>query len=286
MIAQSNLVQSPAIMRPPSIGRGRAQVAQTQVRPELHSLLQRFAPISLGEMDSVALQDRTDTKYVFHSDDLFRSLAGLHEQYRVLEIDGVRLQHYHTLYFDTDDWALYHLHHARRRNRFKVRSRHYADTDRSCFEIKHKTNADRTVKDRLWTAELTTSLTPEVNSFLAAHLPESVAGLAPRLWNQFRRVTLVSTRGAERLTIDTELRFGDDDRTLALPGIVIAEVKQAGHNRTSPFMRLMHDAHIRTRGFSKYCIGVSLLHPEVKHNNFKPIHRLLGKLMEGNSHVI
>ena len=42
---------------------------------------------------------------------------------------------------------------------------------------------------------------------------------------------------------------------------------------------------IRSTGFSKYCIGIALLYPQVKHNNFKPILRLLDKLTGGNGNA-
>jgi hypothetical protein len=287
MIAQLNPVgPAPAMVLSGTAGAGRDRAVPDRPRPDLQYLLRRFESISLEQMDGVALQDRIDTKYVFHGDQLLRALSVLAEQYRVLEIDSVRLQHYHTLYFDTDDFALYHRHHARRRNRYKIRSRHYEDTDRSCFEIKLTTHADRTIKRRLQTPEFMTEVTPQADIFLREHLPAATPALRPRLWNDFSRITLVSTQRSERLTLDMDLRFGRDNDVAALPGVVIAEVKQAGHARNSDFMCLMRDEHIRARGFSKYCIGVSLLYPGVKHNNFKPIHRLLDKLMKGEDHVI
>ena len=141
-----------------------------QVPSDLACLIGRFAPISLAQMDGVALQDRTDTKYVFHARLLRPALAALAEQYRILEIEDVRL------------------------------------------------------------------------------------------------------------------RFRSEQRTVALPGVVIAEVKQARYAHTSDFMRLMRAHHLRSVGFSKYCIGVSLLYPDVKHNSFKAQHRLLARLMEGANH--
>jgi hypothetical protein len=254
------------------------------VPPDLACLLGRFAPISLAQMDGVALQDRTDTKYVFHARLLYPALAALTEQYRILEIDGVRLHRYQTLYFDTADWVLYHRHHAGARNRYKVRSRRYVDTDLSCLEVKLKTKADRTIKSRLRTAGLVAQLTPEASGFVRAHLPPGTHDLMPRLWNGFSRITLVSTLRQERLTLDVSLRFLGEQRTVALPGVVIAEVKQARHAHTSDFMRLMRAHHLRSVGFSKYCIGVSLLYPDVKHNNFKAQHRSLARLMKGANH--
>lgn len=253
----------------------------SQVPPGLACLLGRFTPISLAQMDGVALQDRTDTKYVFHARLLYPALAALAEQYRILEIEGVRLHRYHTLYFDTADWALYHRHHAGARNRYKVRSRRYVDTDLSCLEVKLKTKVDRTIKSRLRTAGLVSQLTPEASAFVRRYLPPGTHDLMPRLGNGFSRITLVSNRRQERLTLDVSLRFRGEQRTVALPAVVIAEVKQARHAHTSDFMRLMRAHHLRSVGFSKYCIGVSLLYPDVKHNNFKAQHRLLARLMGG-----
>ena len=66
-----------------------------------------------------------------------------------------------------------------------------------------------------------------------------------------------------------------------MPALVIAEVKQPSRVCPSPFMALMRQQGIRKASFSKYCVGVSLLHPEVKHNKFKKTHRLVAKLMQG-----
>ena len=277
MIAHSTsncLPKTPAARRVPG----------SQAPPDLACLLGRFAPITLAQMDGVALQDRTDTKFVFPARLLHPALAALTEQYRILEIDGVRLHRYYTLYFDTDDWALYHRHHAGARNRYKVRSRRYVDTGRSCLEVKLKTKVDRTIKHRLPTPDVVSHLTPEASAFVRAYLPARTHDLLPCLSNGFSRITLVSTVRQERLTLDVGVHFRGEPRTVALPWIVIAEVKQARHAHTSDFMRLMRAHHVRTVGFSKYCIGVTLPYPEVKHNNFKAQHRLLAKLMEGGTH--
>ncbi len=37
-----------------------------------------------------------------------------------------------------------------------------------------------------------------------------------------------------------------------------------------PFLAQMHDQKIRPQGFSKYCIGVSMLYDQVKKNALKP----------------
>jgi hypothetical protein len=55
-----------------------------------------------------------------------------------------------------------------------------------------------------------------------------------------------------------------------LPGLVVAELKQPRSAHDSPFLALAREAHLHPSGFSKYCIGVSLLYPGIKHNAFKP----------------
>ncbi len=44
----------------------------------------------------------------------------------------------------------------------------------------------------------------------------------------------------------------------------------------------MHQHCVRSTGFSKYCMGVSLLYPDVKHNNFKAKQRLVARLTQGS----
>jgi hypothetical protein len=254
----------------------------SDMRPISPRLLHRFEPISLAQMDSVALMDRADTKYVMNMWQLVQSLAMLSDQYWMLEIDGLRAQHYQTIYFDTVDLALYAAHHDQKRNRYKVRSRRYVDSSLSFLEVKLKTNRDHTIKSRTQTRDLVTRFTPETGSFLNTHFPLTAELLSPRLWNDFYRVTLVSKSRQERLTLDMNVQLRSDWRAASLSDIAIAEVKQSKLDRDSDFGRLMRAMNIRPTGFSKYCIGISLLYPQVKHNHFKPTLRLLGKLTGGN----
>lgn len=253
--------------------------------PDFAGLLWRYAPIRLSEMEGVALQDRTDTKYVMPERQLYVALASLAGQYRVLDIDGVRLNHYRTLYFDTDDFVLFRQHHTGRRERYKVRSRSYVDSHLSFLEVKHKVNRNRTVKSRIATDTLLEELTaPMADSFLLHHLPLSATALEPKLWNDYTRVTLVSIVDRERVTLDLNMSFRAGGRVIALPGVAIAEVKQDGVNRDSAFIRRMRALHLRPAAFSKYCTGVALLH-DVRHNNFKPRMRAIRQMVRGENYV-
>jgi hypothetical protein len=274
--------------RLPSLAAALSQPAvagRTPSSADFGFLLDEFEPIGLAQMDAVALLDRTDTKYVMQSSQLYTALAALSADYQVLAIDDVRMHPYRTLYFDTDDFALYMRHHAGREHRFKVRSRQYVDSHRSYLEVKIKTNKDRTSKKRIETGDLVTGWTPEIGLFVDACVPLNTYPLEPKLWNSFVRVTLVSKHEPERLTLDLDLRFDDGRQSIDLPGVAIAEVKQEGINRSSDFVRQMRTMAIHASGFSKYCIGTALLYPTVKHNNFKDQLRLVGKLMGDDSYV-
>jgi hypothetical protein len=241
-------------------------------------LLQSFDAIHLSEMGHVALLRRTDTKYLLSEEQFFRALARLTDHYRILEIDGRRLHRYRTLYFDTQNLALYRQHHNGWRNRYKVRERAYADSDLAFLEIKHKIKTHTTIKSRIRTRELRSQIARDAESFLRTHYPYQVEELEAKLFNAFQRITLVSTHSVERLTVDVGLRFLWNGVRASLAGIAIAEVKQDGFSMDSEFIRQMRALGVRATSFSKYCIGVSMLYPEVKHNRFKPQLRRIAKL--------
>lgn len=247
--------------------------------------LARFAPISLAEMDAVALMSRIDTKYLMDTAQWHAALAALADDYRVLEIDGVRLHRYVSLYFDTADLMLYACHHVGRSERFKVRSRSYLDSGISFFEVKHKTNKGRTIKDRMRTMALLTRLTPEAGRFVDRLTPLDVETLQPRLWTEFSRITLVSQRRPERVTLDLELRYRASGASIALPAVIVAEVKQESIDRESGLVAQMRALGIHPTPLSKYCIGTALLRPDVKHNRFKPVLRQMDRIMRGGHDV-
>ena len=251
--------------------------------------LARFRPTSLAELERVALLDRTDTKYLLSLSQLQEALDALRDDYRILEIDGRRAHAYRTLYFDTPEFDLFRAHHAGRAVRHKVRSRAYVDSGKAFLEVKSKNNKGRTVKHRLLTDGLVTELDPADAGFVESHAPLDGADLEPKLGNDFTRVTLVNTDQTERLTIDLGLSFRSEDENaqgVRLPGVAIAELKQSGIDRGSPFVRHMRGRRILPASVSKYCVGVSLLHPEVRHNAFKPTLRTIEKIShEETTHV-
>ncbi|WP_129628570.1 polyphosphate polymerase domain-containing protein [Candidatus Oscillochloris fontis] len=246
-------------------------------QPMAH-LLAHFSPISLDQMDAVALQNRTDTKYLLRRAQLADILQAVADQYDVLEMAGSRVFGYQTLYFDTPTFDLYLQHHAGRGNRYKLRSRCYLNSGQSFVELKQKSNKGRTLKQRITTPRMVTHWSQDLDAFVARYLTGTVPSLRSQLWNSFSRITLVNRSAQERVTIDLGLRFGSPDTMLALPNLAVVEVKQAGVERRSGIMQQFKAAGVRPHGFSKYCVGVAMLYPHIKHNRFKPHLRIIEQL--------
>lgn len=247
---------------------------------QLPALIAQFEPISLKEMAGVTLLDRMETKYVMGLSQLCQALDLLTGRYRVLDIHGVRLNHYQTVYFDTPDFALYQQHHNGYGSRYKVRARRYVESQIAFFEIKHKTNRDRTVKTRQSVAVVEPSIPAQLRDFVAEHTPFQSAALVPKLWNDYVRVTLVSSERQERLTLDLQVAFHWNSASFSLPGIAIAEVKQDHRSQMSDFIQAMKHIGVRPSGFSKYTVGVYSLYDGIKSNNFKPQIQQVQRIMQ------
>lgn len=246
--------------------------------------LDAFERVWLEDLAESSLQDRVDSKFAIESDRLLALLPDLAPSYRVLEVAGLVASGYRSVYYDTPHLDLYRMHHAGRRDRYKVRGRRYDSTAASFLEVKHKTHG-RTVKSRIGTVDPATALTDEGRAFLAHHFPGDVAALVPTLENRYVRVALVGIDRAERVTLDVDLRFEHDGHEAALPGVAIAEIKQPRLDRTSPFFRALRAEGVRPLRISKYCYGVAQLHP-VKHHAFAPALARLDRLTRGTHHVL
>lgn len=235
-----------------------------------------YAPISLEEIQAVALQNRIDTKYVLPIEKVQRIMPQLTEAYSVMVINDSRLNDYRTLYFDTADFEFFRQHHAGKLDRYKVRSREYLDSHMTFLEVKHKTNKGRTVKRRVRTPALVQSLPGDSAEFLHESFPFDANQLDAKLRVDYSRITLASKTESERVTIDINLTYKWLGQTFSLPHIAIVELKQEHFSRNAAIAQLLRKHQIRPTGFSKYCVGVSLLYPNIKHNNFKGKLRLAG----------
>ena len=242
-------------------------------------LMQAYEPVSLAEMDSVALLKRVDTKYVLHVGQFFQVLNGLQDHYHVLAVQGNRISRYDNIYFDTPEFKLYHQHHNERSNRYKVRARQYVDSDTTYLEVKHKNNRGLTIKSRIETAEIARSFSGKHGDFLAQCYPYEARQLRPVLTNDFMRITLVSQDRIERLTLDMNIGISKDWNQGSFPMMIVAEVKQEQFSFDSAFMQQMRMMNIKPQRFSKYCLGITRLYPQLKQNRFKPRNLMVERIM-------
>jgi hypothetical protein len=217
--------------------------------------------------------NRVDSKFILPISFLPDLLLQINGSYSILEINGKRTSQYHKQYFDTPNMALYQHHHNGKLNRYKVRRRHYLDTDTTFLEVKLKNNQKRTIKTRI-------KLSGEAgeyalcSQFIHEKMGDSSNNLDISQQSGYQRIALANEAQAERLTLDFDLWYQNKrgNNNVTLPGFFIAELKQAKKSKRSPFYQLMSANNIFPSAFSKYCIGCALLYnSSIKTNRFKPI---------------
>lgn len=241
--------------------------------------------ISLTDMEKVELQNRFDRKFCIPREKLSDILLEVHEQYYLLNIQGVTAQWYETIYYDTPENSMYLSHHNGKQNRYKIRKRIYHVSNLVFLEIKIKNNKGRTVKKRLQTDNVTSTLNERESEFILRHTPFQPRQIKPVMENSFRRITLVSRTFNERCTIDTDLMFTGPDKNQKISEVVVIEIKAGERLIHSPLYQALKKYRIHEVGFSKYCIGRALLDKSLKQNNFKRKIRALQKLNSRNYYM-
>lgn len=250
----------------------------------MKEILNSFDPITLGQMGNIRLMNRTDTKFVTNIDKLEQLLIMAKDDYYIQEIDGERIAPYYTLYFDTEDHAMYTAHESGHTNRQKLRIRSYVNSGLNFLEVKTKNNHGRTKKKRVLVHEFN-PMKPERNicfhcqnkefceydEFLRSNLQYDPYSLCEQLENRFDRITLVNKGMTERLTIDINLKFHNiaTDNYRFMNHIAIIELKRDGRVY-SPILSLLNQLRIKPHGFSKYCIGSALTNSDLHCNRLKP----------------
>ena len=192
---------------------------------DLIKILNNFDSISLNQLGNAKLMDRTDTKFIFHYNELPSILNDLKLHYKCLEIEGVINSTYETLYFDTINNLQYIQHHNGKANRYKIRFRNYIESKIGYLEIKLKSNKDRTIKTRI-KSKLEDSLTETQKIFIESNSNLNPELLIPKVWINYKRICLVSKTSNERLTLDTNLEIINGSKNILLDKLVIAEVKR------------------------------------------------------------
>lgn len=231
--------------------------------------LNSLQAISLEELSKASLMDRTDTKFFFPVQLLPALLEQVNNHYGVLEMNGVRCIPYESLYFDTPRFDLYLQHHNGKGRRNKIRYRRYVNSNKTYFEIKLKNPQERTIKTRTTVPGIDLPLGEKAAQLLEQHTLLTPQDIEPVLWVWYYRITLLSLNFPERVTIDLGLHFVNPYGQAAWQNMCIVEVKQNNANRHSVIINALKQLHEHPKSLSKYCAGVALTYPQLKHNQFK-----------------
>ncbi len=234
-------------------------------------ILDKFNHVSQSNLEKVELLDRIDFKYVFELQKLPEVLSKLPIAYDLLLTGNKGIGKYESHYFDTENFQMYLNHHNGLVNRHKIRFRKYLDTGTTYFEIKQKTNKERTIKSRVEVDEGEYSINSEARELLSNITGLDSKEISEVLIVRYNRVSLISTSCPERVTIDIGLQYVQSDKSgklITFPGIAIAEIKQQRTGK-SFFRKVMQDHHIQPLRISKYCLGMAAIMPDLKRNNFK-----------------
>lgn len=239
----------------------------------------RGEAIDLEELvERAALQTRVDRKYLVPLDTLDGVISRLEGRLRVLDIDGRRGFGYRSVYFDTPELdAFFGAAHARRR-RFKIRSRHYVDSDECYLEVKTRGARSATVKERIeYSPDDAEVITGEGRAYVdetldAAGIHGVDSGrLVPTLVTEYTRATFYVPESESRMTVDVDLRWERGDAVMARPGLVIVETK-SGPRASAPD-RVLWASGCRPARISKYATGLAALDPDLPSNKWNRVIR-------------
>ncbi|MEU6573704.1 VTC domain-containing protein [Streptomyces sp. NPDC046805] len=234
---------------------------------------------TLAEVDAAAaLQHRTDRKYLVPSARARDLVDRLAESHHVLDLSGRRTTSYHSTYFDTAELGAWRAHVQRRRRRWKVRTRLYAEDGLCRVEVKTKDGRGATVKHALRAparayGQLDAQAAEFVDDVLVrAGIPVTTADLAPSAEIRYVRAALADLDHGTRVTLDGLLSCHRDDRTAALDsGHVLVETK--GGAQPAPADRQLLRLGGRLVSLSKYIVGQSLLTPGLPDNDVRRLAR-------------
>jgi hypothetical protein len=247
---------------------------------EITPYLDEYNAVTLPQLDSLCLMNRQDNKFVYSVNKLPDVLKEASKYYKILEINNHRSFYYVSKYLDTPELRFYHDHHNGRANRYKIRLRTYEINQLSFLEIKHKTNKGNTEKSRI-KVQSADFIDNTGKAFISKHIKLPVDTLDFVSVNCFERITLASFETRERITIDFNLSFTQNKKSLNFPKLCITEIKRERSSARSPINDIMKKIKGVNTSMSKYCIGTAFLNNKVKQNSFKPKKILINNIENG-----
>jgi hypothetical protein len=237
--------------------------------------------ISDNELGKLKLIHRTEHKFLFHQRQLHDILNDVKRDYVVLEVNGEIQQPCATTYYDTTSNEIFLMHHNGRANRCKIRRRCNLAAGKDFFEIKFTTHRGRSIKKRIHSTNGNHSFSKEEADLIHTNVKFRCRDLKRVLFDEFIRIILVSKTYMERCSIDLNLISKTASNDISFKKLVILKIEADQYLEMSPLARTLRAHHIESTGFSKYCIGRSMLEQGVKHNAFKAKVRQIEKIITG-----
>lgn len=243
----------------------------------VETALASFNRIDLAELNQrAALMTRKDNKYLLTTEQVALFLERVQGGFDVLDIGGKTAFGYNSAYFDSDSLHCFRDHNQNRRRRLKVRYRHYEDTQQYFMEVKLKGAGGETAKLRrpIDASHFDAHHLPgELDDYLKStvrdhHDRELTHRYQKTLHVRYQRSTLIAKTGRERVTLDNQLRFSQEDNNVALsPTLWVIEVKSP--KGASPTDRVLKSLGARPASLcSKYCVGLTLTTPTMRSGRF------------------
>ena len=252
---------------------------------DLNNILNCFNKINLNELNAVKLMNRTDTKFVLSVNKLPIFLKKLSSDFKILSIENKFSLSYATVYYDTSDFIMYFKHHNKVLNRYKIRHRNYLETNTGFLELKFKNNKGRTIKTRLVKNDVKENWNLAEQEFINLNTPYKAESLLPKVLVKFNRLTFLNNNLKEKITIDLNLEFSNEESHQRIDELAIIELKQSDNAKNSGF-HILRNLKIKPLSISKYCLGVNFLYPYLKKNNFKEKLVTLNKIINDTSYHI
>lgn len=232
----------------------------------LNKNLKKFKAISLSELNATAsFLKRIDRKYLLTYNQFLEILPELKNDFKVLEIDWKKVFNYDNVYMDTADYLFYKQHQNKLKSRTKVRTRYYVDSNLAFFEFKQKVN---------WvTSKYRYEFPSEEHGFMTKGKKRffdwvwqamyngkvKTPSISPAIKTNYKRITMVSNTGDERMTIDFNVKALDlrksKSEIVDLKNLIIIESKSL--KKECIATKIMSEKNIsEAKSCSKYSLWV------------------------------
>lgn len=246
--------------------------------PTYTNELKTFDTISLTELNAKASYlKRIDKKYLLNVNQFADILNELKKDFKVLEIKGKKIFSYDNIYMDSDDYLFYNQHQDRKNSRTKVRTRYYIDSNLAYFEYKQKINWVTNKYRYEFPSEEHGFMTKGKKRFFewvwqSNYNGEIAPKITPSIQTKYKRITLVSNDGSERLTIDFAIKTNNlrdkKSKEVNLKNLVIIESKSLGDECKSTEIMEKHSI-TEAKSCSKYSLWVVYSGLAKKFDTFK-----------------